>query len=322
MRAVVFAYHNIGHVCLQELVRQEHDVAAVVTHEDDPQEEIWFASVPRLARDLGLALHTPADPNAPEFAALLRSLRPDIMFSFYYRHMLKAPLLGLPPRGCLNLHGSYLPRYRGRCPVNWVLINGETETGVTLHYMVEKPDAGDIVAQRRVPIAFEDTALTLYEKMTAAAAGLFAEVLPELAAGRAPRLPQDHSQASYYGGRRPEDGRFQWTESALRVYNLVRAVTHPYPGAFVDCGGQSLLVWQCRPVPAAEVGDPGGAAPPAPGTVLALGPEGPVVATREGLLLLLAVQVGSGPEMTGSQFVAHYPLAVNEQLALPADKES
>lgn len=312
MRAVVFAYHNIGYVCLRELVRQGHEVVAVFTHEDDPQEEVWFQSVPSLARELGLPTLTPTDPNAPEWVDFVRGLGPDIGFSFYYRHLLKAPLLSIPPRGCLNLHGSYLPQYRGRCPVNWVLVNGESETGVTLHYMVEKPDAGDIVAQRRVPIAFEDTALTLYAKLTAAAEGLFAETLPLLAAGTAPRVPMDLSQGSYYGGRRPADGRFEWTWPALRIYNLVRAVTHPYPGAFVGCPDGDLLVWWARPVPAPA------AAPP--GTVVALTPEGPVIMTGQDGLLLLQVQPPLQPELTGIEFARLRRLAVGQKLA--ADQQT
>lgn len=294
MRVVVFGYHNFGYVCLQELLKQGHEVAAVVTHEDDPTEEIWFQSVPEFARAQGLPTYTPADSNTPEFLDLIRGLQPDLLFSFYYRHMLKAPLLAIPKGGCLNLHGSYLPKYRGRCPTNWVLVNGETETGVTLHYMVEKPDAGDIVAQRKVPIAFDDTALTLYGKMTAAAQGMFAQVLSQLAAGNAPRLPQDHSQASYYGGRKPADGRFEWNWPAVRIYNLVRAVTHPYPGAFIELDDQNLLVWQCLPL--AE------ATSEAPGTVTALRPDGLVVACGEGQLLLAAVQVPGEQELSGAEF--------------------
>lgn len=310
MKVVVFGYHNIGYVCLQELLRQGHEVAAVVTHEDDPNEEIWFQSVPQLARAHGLPTHTPDDPNAPEFLDLIRGLQPDLLFSFYYRHMLKAPLLAIPKRGCLNLHGSYLPKYRGRCPANWVLVNGETEAGVTLHYMVEKPDAGDIVAQRKVPIAFEDTALTLYGKMTAAAQGMFAQVLPQLAAGTAPRTPQDQSQASYYGGRKPADGRFDWHWPALRIYNLVRAVTHPYPGAFTELGEGKLLVWRCLPL--AE------ASSEAPGTVTALRPEGPVVACGEGQLLLATVQVQGETEISGGEYVRKQQLRIGDSVTAGA----
>lgn len=308
MKVVVFGYHNIGYVCLQELLRQGHEVAAVVTHEDDPNEEIWFQSVPTLARESGLPTYTPEDPNTPEFVELIKGLQPDLLFSFYYRHMLKAPLLAIPSQGCLNLHGSYLPSYRGRCPVNWVLVNGETETGVTLHYMVEKPDAGDIVAQRKVPITFEDTAATLYEKLTIAAQGMFAETLPLLATGTASRIAQDHSQVSYYGGRKPADGHFDWDWPALRIYNLVRAVTHPYPGAFTEFGGRRLLVWECLPVENELLSAP-------PGTIVRLGAEGLTVACGEDQILLRTVQLEDGAEITSDKFVRVHDLRVGDTMS-------
>lgn len=309
MKAVVFGYHNIGYVCLRELLAQGHEVAAVVTHEDDPAENVWFASVAQLAEEHHLPVFTPGNPNVPEFVSQIRSFAPDIIFSFYYRYMLKHALLAIPPLGALNLHGSYLPRYRGRCPVNWVLINGESETGVTLHYMVEEPDAGDIVVQRKVPISFEDTALTLYEKMTIAAEEVFAAALPALANSRAPRITQDDGQATYFGGRRPEDGRFEWSDTAQNIYNLVRAVTHPYPGAFTELHDEKLLVWWALPQE-----DAGSGAAAAPGTVLELSGAGPVVATGDGQLLLLSVQVGDGPMLDGSAFVHSYSLSVGENV--------
>lgn len=308
MKVVVFAYQSIGYVCLEELVCQGHEVALVATVPDDPGENIWFQSVAELARSLGLPVVMPDNPNTPEFVEHVRRLQPDIIFSFYYRHMLKPDLLALPPLGALNMHGSYLPKYRGRCPVNWVLIHGEQETGVTLHYMVAKADAGDIVGQRKFPITFEDTALDLYRKMIPAAREVLAEALPLLAAGTAPRIVQDPSQASYFGGRKPADGLFQWSWPPLRIYNLVRAVTHPYPGAFVETPAGRLMVWACRPVE----GWPGEAAP---GTVLAVEAEGPVIATRDGALRILAAQINDKAEATGAQVAAALGLSPGDTLA-------
>jgi len=297
MRIIFMGYHNIGYVCLQALIglcRESGDaIAAVVTHADDPRENIWFASVRELAFENYLPVYQPADPNDPAFMAAMQALEPDLLFSCYYRHMLKPPLLVLPRRGALNLHGSLLPRYRGRVPVNWVLVNGETETGVTLHYMVAKADQGDIVAQARVPITWEDTAYTLFAKMTAAAGRLFRETYPLLRTGQAPRLPQDHAQASYFGGRRPEDGRIDWRQPATAVYNLVRAVTHPYPGAFTTLGGRKLYTWNGRPQAAAAV-------PEAPGRITAALPgEGLQVATGEGHFLITRAQWEGEPEFLG-----------------------
>src|SRR5665647_1713482 len=235
MRIIFLGYHNIGYACLEALIELSRElgdeIIAVVTHADDPRENIWFASVRQLAFENYLPVYQPANPNDPAFVAAMQALQPDWLFSCYYRHMLKQPVLDLPRLGALNLHGSLLPRYRGRCPLNWVLVFGETETGVTLHYMEAKADQGDIVGFKRVPISFEDTALTLSAKMTVAAPELMREAYPLLRAGTAPRLVQDHTRASYFGGRKPEDGKIDWRQPATAIYNLMRAVTHPYPGA-------------------------------------------------------------------------------------------
>ena len=205
MRLIFMGYHNVGCACLETLIELcrglGDEIVAVVTHEDDPREGLWFASVAKAAFDNYLPVYQPRDPNDPAFVAVLKRLEADFLFSCYYRHMLKRPVLELPRLGALNMHGSLLPRYRGRCPVNWVLVNGETETGVTLHYMEEKADQGDIVGAKRVPITPEDTALTLFARLTVAAGALMRECYPLLRTGRAPRAPQDHAQASYFGGR-------------------------------------------------------------------------------------------------------------------------
>jgi methionyl-tRNA formyltransferase len=298
MRVIFMGYHNIGCACLEALIGRcrelGDEIVAVVTHADDPRENIWFASVAKLAFDNYLPVYQPADPNDPAFVGAMQALKPDFLFSCYYRHMLKPPVLDLPRLGALNLHGSLLPRYRGRVPVNWVLVHGETETGVTLHYMVAKADQGDIVAQERVPITFEDTALTLFAKMTAAAQGLMREAYPLLRAGTAPRLSQDHNQASYYGGRTPADGLIDWRHSAQQTYNLVRAVTHPYPGAFTIFQGRKLLVWAGQ-IMAAPV-----TAPAEPGQVTAaMAGEGLLVATGASHFLITQAQWEDGPEFLG-----------------------
>jgi UDP-4-amino-4-deoxy-L-arabinose formyltransferase/UDP-glucuronic acid dehydrogenase (UDP-4-keto-hexauronic acid decarboxylating) len=281
MRTVVFAYHNFGVTGLDALLRHGYEVAAVYSHEDDPKEETWFKSVEIFCRERGLKVLTPEDPNRPEEVERIRALKPEIIFSFYYRKMLKPPILQIPPSGCLNLHGSLLPKYRGRAPVNWVLVQGEKQTGVTLHYMLEKPDAGDIVGQRAVAIAFEDTALTLYLKMEKAAAELLDEVLPKIKAGTQARLPNRIEQGSYFGGRKPEDGKIDWKKESFEIYNLIRAVTHPYPGAFGILEGEKILIWRAKPAPADVILAPG---------EIALEDEAVMVGTSAGELQLLEVE--------------------------------
>ncbi len=316
MRLIFMGYHNIGYACLEvliELCRHFGDeIAAVVTHADDPQENRWFASVRDLAFDHYLPVFQPPDPNAPEFVEVMGRLKPDLLFSVYYRHMLKKPLLALPRLGALNLHGSLLPRYRGRCPVNWVLIFGERETGVTLHYMEEKPDKGDIVGQKPVVIFPEDTALTLFARMTVAAGVLMRETYPLLRSGQAPRFPQDQSQASYFGGRKPADGLMSWDKDAVAVYNLVRAVTHPYPGAFTRLKGRKLFIWAGKPL--AEPPEAPSGLPRQPGLVSGHIPgEGLLVSTGHGRFLITQAQWEGEPEFLGPVLAA-WDYLVGERL--------
>jgi methionyl-tRNA formyltransferase len=243
-RAVVFAYHNVGVRCLNVLLAHGVDVALVVTHRDNPKETIWFESVQKLAKLHGIPTITPENPNLPEVVDQIRALQPDFYFSFYYREMLKAPLLAIPKCGALNMHGSLLPKYRGRVPVNWAIIRGETETGATLHYMTEKPDNGDIVAQQAVPILPDDTAHEVFLKVTVAAEIALNNVLPALLAGKAPAVKQDLSKGAYFGGRKAEDGIIDWSQSALEIHNLVRAVAPPYPGAMTQIMGKPLRILQ------------------------------------------------------------------------------
>ena len=251
--AVVFAYHNVGVRCLRVLLARGVRVLLVLTHADSPGENIWFGSVARVAAEHGIACITPDDPNAPDIVARIAALKPDFFFSFYYRLLLKAPLLALPRRGALNMHGSLLPKYRGRVPVNWAIIHGETETGATLHYMTEKPDHGDIVAQTAVPILPDDTAGEVFDKVSVAAELTLYHAVPPLLAGTASRTRQDLGQGKYFGGRKPEDGRIAWTESATRVHNLVRAVAPPYPGAFTDLAGERVVIERTRLVDAGQL---------------------------------------------------------------------
>ncbi len=245
-RAVVFAYHNVGVRCLRVLLAHGIDVPLVVTHADDPAETIWYASVAATAAECGIPAITPDDPNAADVVARVAAAAPEFVFSFYYRKMLRAPLLALGGRGALNMHGSLLPRYRGRAPVNWAVLRGETETGATLHYMTAKPDDGDIVAQTAVPILPDDTAREVFDKVTVAAELTLFGAVPALLAGTAPRRRQDLAQGSYFGGRKPEDGIIDWMQPAPAIHNLVRAVAPPYPGAGTAVGGIPARVLRSR----------------------------------------------------------------------------
>jgi methionyl-tRNA formyltransferase len=243
-RVVVFGYHNVGVRCLKVLLAAGVDVALVVTHEDNAAENIWFESMAALCEVEGIPTITPADANDPALLAHLTALAPDMLFSFYYRHMLPAGILAIAP--AFNMHGSLLPAFRGRAPVNWAVLHGATEIGATLHEMTVKPDAGAIVEQAAVPILPDDTAYEVFGKVTVAAEQTLWHVLPALLAGTAPRMHNDLSRGGYFGGRKPEDGRIDWMQPAQQVYNLHRAVAPPYPGAFTDVAGARFIIERAR----------------------------------------------------------------------------
>jgi methionyl-tRNA formyltransferase len=284
---VVFAYHDVGVRCLKALLSAGVQVPLVVTARDDPNETRWFASVAETARDYGLALIAPDEANTAQIEEQVAGAKPDFLFSFYYRSMLGGPMLACARRGALNIHGSLLPKYRGRAPVNWAVLNGERESGATLHYMVARADAGDIVDQLAVPILADDDAREVLAKVTVAAEIVLARSLPALLEGNAPRRPQPLEPGQYFGRRRPEDGRIDWTWPAVRIHNLVRAVAPPFPGAFTDAGGKRLWIHRTRVQ--------GTSGPPGPATLF--GEHGACYAAcgDGGVLRILAAADENGP---------------------------
>ncbi|MBU3636717.1 formyltransferase [Polynucleobacter sp. es-MAR-4] len=242
MHAVVFAYHDVGVNCLKALLNAGIQVDLVVTHQDDPNENVWFGSVAKLCEERQIRYITPNANQLLDLVPQIQKLSPDYLFSFYYRHMIPAQLLACAKIGALNMHGSLLPKYRGRAPVNWAILHGETETGATLHIMEAKPDAGDIVGQSAVSIGPNETATEVFGKVSQAAVAIMNQVLPELVRGNIPRKPNNLAEGSYFGGRKPADGQILWHQTAQQVHNLVRAVAPPYPGAFTDWQGQRRIV--------------------------------------------------------------------------------
>lgn len=299
-RSVVFAYSEIGCVCLEAILSMGAEVLAVFTHEDDPHEEIWFRSVARVARDHGIPVFT--DPPGRRLA-YLRELNPDLIFSFYYRRIIPDEILKRAPGGAYNLHGSLLPRYRGRAPVNWAVIMGERESGVTLHHMTEEADRGDIVDQEIVAIGFDDTARDLYAGMAVAARAVMLRNYPLIVSGVAPRRPQDDSLATTFRRRSPSDGIIDWERSANEIYNLVRGTTHPFPGAFSYLVGgdgvwRKTYIWRARPLPLNS------SRGRAPGAILSLVPL--CAATGDGVLQIERIQVEEQPELAAANFVNLY----------------
>ena len=245
-RIVVFAYSEVGSVCLKQLIKQGANIACVFTHEDDPNEEIWFQSVKQLATEANIPVRTPKKIDDAELE-YFKSLQPELVLSMYYRAIIPDGILEVPRLGAYNIHGALLPKYRGRACVNWAVLNGETKTGSTLHVMTSFADRGDIVDQEEVSIEFEDTAHDVFLKVVEASRKIIERQLPALENGTAPRRAQDETQATKFGRRRPQDGEIDWNKSAIEIYNLIRAVTHPFPGAFTSFCGRKTFIWKALP---------------------------------------------------------------------------
>jgi methionyl-tRNA formyltransferase len=289
-RAVVFAYSSIGYECLAELLASEIEVVALFTHKDDPDEEKWFRSVRELAEANGVSVHFP-DTLGEDEVQLIRELRPDLLFSFSFRAVIPASILELAPLGAFNIHGALLPRYRGRACVNWVVLHGETQTGVTLHHMVARVDEGRIVDQEVVPIEPNDTAHDVFKKMIPATRMVLHRSLPAILEGKAYGREQDESQATYFGRRRPEDGLIDWSKPAREIHNLVRAVTHPFPGAFTYLNGGKLFIWKTQPLLEESC--------ITPGVVVSSSPLR--VGTGNGALQIEQAQWSGGEELKGDE---------------------
>jgi methionyl-tRNA formyltransferase len=302
-RAVVFAYHDVGVRCLKALLSGGVEVPLVVTVEDDPNEEQWYASVATTAQDYGLNVIAPGDANTLQLQKTVTDLAPDFLFSFYYRSMLGAPLLRAASRGALNMHGSLLPRFRGRAPVHWAIVKGASECGATLHYMVERADAGDIVDQQAVPILGDDTAREVFAKVTVAAETVLARSLPGLVAGTAPRRPQQILPGEYFGRRVPEDGRIHWERPAQEIHDLVRAVAPPFPGAFAQVDGERWDIHRTRVTGERQAGSP---------RLFAAGGECFAVCGDGGVLRLLSARTARGPLDLGglAAILAQRPIAL------------
>jgi len=304
-RILFFGYSEVGATCLELLLARGDNVVALITHEDNPHEKIWFRTPAAAARTKRVPVFTPEKVNSPEWIARVTALRPDLILSVYYRNLIAAPILALARLGAFNMHGSLLPRYRGRAPVNWAVLHGEPRIGMTLHRMVTRADAGAIVDQEGVDLGPRDTAEQAFRKVLPCARRILERRIDALLAGTAPEAPQDESQATYFGGRSPEDGRIVWTQTSAQIFNLVRAVTDPYPGAFTDVGAARLMVWWAEPDSPATRGRRG-----QPGEVLALSPL--IVATGGGALELTRTDWVS-PAGRG-QPVAPPPLATGQRL--------
>lgn len=247
MKIVLFAYSDIGHDCLNYLLKSGEQVALLVTH---PHNEASGLKTPEtIAHQYGMpVIKMSNSSDLKDLIPLLKSLKPDVMLSVYFRYIIPESILEIAKLASLNMHGSFLPYYRGRCPVNWAIMRGAKETGVTLHHMVERVDAGDIVDQHKIPIHIEDTAGTVTQNLIQGSITLLARQLPLFHQGLVTRKALDITQGFYCRGRTAEDSRIDWHRSNIEIYNFIRALqpSPPYPAAFSDSNGKRFYFLKAR----------------------------------------------------------------------------
>ncbi len=284
-RILFFGYSEVGFACLDLLIQRGDNVTGLITHEDNPDENIWFKTPAVAASEHGIPVFTPESVNTPEWISRIAEMKPDLILSVYYRHMIGQRILDIPPLGAFNMHGSLLPKYRGRAPINWAVLHGEPRIGMTLHRMVKRADAGDVIDQEGVDISPIDTAEQAFRKVLPCAPAVLSRQIDHLLSGTAVETPQVESESTYFGGRKPEDGRIDWTRTSTEIFNLIRAVTDPYPGAFTESGGARLMVWWAEPAPGMSG---------KPGEILSLDPL--IVATGDGALHLTRTEWRGTPE--------------------------
>jgi len=296
MRIVFVGCVEIGLKCLRQILRDGYEVSAVFTlAKKYARRTSGFIDFGPLAKQHGSRLHRIKDINAPVNVRRMHRHAPDLIVICGWQRLVSAEILGIPPMGTVGFHSSLLPKYRGRAPVNWALINGEKRTGVTMFFCDAKADTGDIIAQRAFPITPSDTCATVYEKSARAACRLLHEYLPLLAVGKAPRRRNPSAAHRFWPKRRPEDGLIDWNRSPRQVHDWIRAQTHPYPGAFTFFGGRKYHVWISHPNRCVA----GVCAPP--GTILRLTRDGSqfVVAVRGGILSVSLVMDEDGRPLRG-----------------------
>jgi methionyl-tRNA formyltransferase len=298
---------------LDALLKSDDSVVGVVTQPDRPKgrgQILTQSPVKLLAQRQQIPLLQPLKMKDPEFLQALAGWKPDLIAVAAFGRILTPTILSLPPRGCINVHGSLLPKYRGAGPIQWAIINGETETGITTMVMDEGMDTGAMLLQEAIPIAPDDTADTLSPRLADLGGRLLIETIARLKAGTLSPRPQDASQVTFAPLLKKEDGAIDWALPARILANRVRGLS-PWPGAYTTVtGGDRWAIWRARAIP--------GSVTKPPGTIIAVTTDAIHVATGEGVLAVTELQPTNSRRMAVSQYLPGHPTAVGLQLGGPA----
>ncbi|HNP80826.1 MAG TPA: methionyl-tRNA formyltransferase [Nitrospira sp.] len=303
MRIVFMGTPDFAVPSLEALLKSEHQVVGVVTQPDRPKgrgQEVVFSPVKVVCQRKGIPVLQPLKMKDPAFLDALRRWTPDVIAVTAYGRILPPAILALPPRGCINVHASLLPKYRGAGPIQWAVIRGEQQTGITTMFMAEGMDTGDMLLQETVEIRADDTAGTLAPRLAEVGGRLLVETLRRLEAGTLTPQPQDDAQATMAPLLKKEDGVVDWTLSAMEIANRVRGLS-PWPGAYTHVNGERWVLWRVA------VGlETSGAVP---GTVTKVSKDRVEVATGDGTIQLIEIQPSNSRRMTMAQYLAGHRLA-------------
>lgn len=294
---------------LHMLCKEGYQVIQAVTQPDRPKGRKRILTPPPVkvaAEQLGIPVYQPEKIRIPEEMQPVIDLQPDLIITAAFGQILPKKLLDVPKYGCINVHASLLPKYRGGAPIHQAIIDGEEEIGVTIMYMVEALDAGDMIASRSIPIQFEDHVGTMHDKLSQVGAELLKEVLPRLLNGEIQAIPQDDSQATFAPNIKRNQEEIKWNRTAIEVYNQIRGL-HPWPVAFTWWNREPMKVWWAEPLPELQSHE-------VPGTVVKLEKDGIVVATGSGCLKLLDIQPAGKKRMTAAQLIHGHQIQVGERL--------
>jgi methionyl-tRNA formyltransferase len=312
MRLVFMGTPDFAAASLEALLKSDDSVVGVVTQPDRPKgrgQILTPSPVKLLAQREQIPLLQPLKMKDPEFFYALAGWKPDLIVVAAFGRILPPMILSLPPLGCINVHGSLLPKYRGAGPIQWAIISGETETGITTMLMDEGMDTGAMLLQEAIPITLDDTAGTLSPRLAELGGKLLVETITRLKAGTLTPRPQDSSQATLAPLLKKEDGVIDWALPAIALVNRVRGLS-PWPGAYTTvAGGDRWTIWRARALPE-SVTKP-------PGVIVAVTNEAIHVATGEGVLVVMELRPANSRRMAASQYLAGHPVAVGLQLGGP-----
>jgi len=309
MRIVFMGTPEFAVPSLEALLKSDDEVVGVVTQPDRPKgrgHELAPPPIKLLAQQIGIPILQPLKIRTPDFLDTLAGWKPDLIAVTAFGRILHAPILNLPPMGCVNVHGSLLPKYRGAAPVQWAVINGETETGITTMLMDEGMDTGAMLLQERIPISPDDTAGTLAPRLASLGGRLLVETISRLKADTIVPRTQDHAQATLAPLLKKEDGAIDWTADARSIADRIRGLS-PWPGAYTFYGQERWNIWK-----AAVAQEP---TQEQPGTLLAATKQSLKVATGRGVLELLEIQAANSKRMSAAQFLAGHRINPGEQLS-------